>query len=127
MSNEREFVIEVAGKTINLEEKGRNQLLRLTLISEFFSKYGRSFIRSLDEQAVDFDNLNTAGLLALIVDFLGTLDEQAYILLGRIVSAESSEFVEENFDLEWVIEGLEKLVKVPVFRKTVLRFFGNAE
>lgn len=119
MSN-NEYTIEVGGEVVNLASAGRAQLTRLTKATKFIDLYGKTAIKSIQTREGE-----SVDMLGLLISFLGGLDEEGLIMLGEVVSAKDKEFVEENFDLDWVVDGLGKLLQTPAFQKLRERFFGN--
>lgn len=116
---ENKFIIEVGGEAINLGASGKAQLVRLAKTTKFIDAYGRTAMKNVQSQD------GNADYLSIIVAFIGGLDEEGLILLGEIVTGKDKAFVEEHFDLTWVIEGVSLLLQTPALGKIRERFFGN--
>lgn len=118
-------IIEIGGESVSLAQGGMAQVKRLSKATQFLNTYGKAAIKDVNFQSLD-ENSQT-DMLTIIISLLGTLDEGAWVLVGEFVSGKDKEFVKENFDLEWVIEGLTWLLQTGPYRKLVDRFFGRAE
>lgn len=123
MAEERtEWVIEVGGNTYDLSEKGYAQLQRLSLATKFIDLYGKQAVRNLD---VEMEGMARVDTFTLLISLIGNIDEKGFLWLGRIVTLEDEDFVKENFDLEWIVEGLRLLLTTPSFKKIRDSFFGG--
>ena len=122
---EQDFILEVGGEKINLAEKGKGQMVRTLAASKFLNQYGLAAIRNLQFDPEDEEaQLNGT---TLMTEVLSSLDYEALLLIGRAITGKENEFIEEHFDLEWIVDGVFLLVKIPAFEKIRDRFFGNAE
>jgi hypothetical protein len=117
------YKIEIGGEVIDLAAKGKAQLSRLAKVSQFINLYGTSVIKDMNFGGMN-ENAAT-DMVVVITKFIGSLEQDGLVLLGEIVSGKDAVFVEENFDLEWVIDGVTMLLETPAFRKLVERFFGS--
>lgn len=117
--------IVIGDETIDLSERGLVQIKRLSSLGKFLKDYGNLAIKQSDFSGVQEGN--SAGILQFVLDFVGSIDESGLVLLGQIVSGKDETFVKENFDLEWVVDGIVILINMPAFRKIVDRFFGRPE
>lgn len=119
-------IVVVNGETFDLAAGGIAQIKRISNFAAFLKRYGIQAIRNSD-----FTEVSKTGqfeMLELVMKLIGALeDENALILLGKIVTNKDDQFVVDNFDLEWVIDGISVLLKTKAFTKVVNSFFGGRE
>lgn len=120
---EKKWVIEVNGKEFDLSEKGYPQLQRVSMATSFINTYGKQAIRDLDLGSVE--GATQTDTLSLLISLVGNIDERGLIWLGQIVTLEDEEFVTENFDITWIVDGLRILFSTPAFSKLADSFFGG--
>lgn len=112
-------VLKVGGKRINVIATGLTQKVQLAAIQDWMKRY---LLPHLD--GVEFTE--EANLHSVATTFTALLDSEALVKLGMIITREDKKFVEENFDLSWIVDGAAALVHYHQ-KKTGMKLWLNQQ
>lgn len=116
--------IRLGDETFHLVRRGRAQLDQINRLREWLRVYAKPAI----EAAYPSGDKDVAqgGVAEGIELVVGLLDADALVELGCILLLKDKEFVEEHFDIAWIIDAISKIVKYqPAFNRLVQGFFGR--
>lgn len=116
--------LQLGGEIINLIHRGPTQLKQIGLLKEFLEDYAKPIVGMISPEG----KLNSGGNgVETAINFLvGILEPDALIKLGSCIIMKDAAFVEEQFDIGWVIDGASIILKnQPALRKITSGFFGK--
>jgi len=116
--------IQLGDETFHLVRRGRAQLDQINRLREWLRVYAKPAI----EAAYPSGDKDVArgGISEGIGLVVGLLDADALVELGCILLLKDKEFVEEYFDIAWIVDAISKVVKYqPAFNRLVQGFFGR--
>jgi hypothetical protein len=116
-------MIQVSGKQIEVVRRGFEQAKQIAALSKWLSRYVAPVVT---ESVAMLDRENaTAAAFTVLVNILSSVEPEALIELGCVITGEDEEFVKENFDLDWVIEGAMELMQQKALMRLLEPFFGR--
>lgn len=116
--------IQLGGEVINLIHRGPTQLKQIGLLKEFLEDYAKPIVGMISPEG----KLTSGGSgIDTAINFLvGILEPDALIKLGCCITMKDAEFVTEQFDIGWIIDGATIILKnQPALRKITSGFFGK--
>jgi len=116
--------LQLGGEIINLIHRGPTQLKQIGLLKEFLEGYAKPIIGMISPEG----KLNSGGnnIETGINLLVGVLDPDALVKLGECIIMKDAAFVEEQFDIGWIIDGASIILKnQPALRKITSGFFGR--
>jgi len=116
-------MIVVGDKQIEVVKRGYTQAKQIASLSRWLSKYIAPVIENATTM-VDNDNAMAAGI-SILVSVLSSVEADSLVELGMVITGEDEEFVKENFDMEWVIDGMTELLSNKAFARLIQPFFGR--
>jgi len=116
--------IQLGDETFCLVRRGRAQLDQINRLREWLRVYAKPAIEKAYPQGNE--DVKNAGIAEGIELVIGLLDADALVELGCILLLKDKEFVEEHFDISWIIDAIGRVVKFqPAFNKLIQGFFGK--
>jgi hypothetical protein len=113
-------VIRVGGKRINLITTGHEQRLQIEALREWIVKDLAPKLAKGDWKRWGEGDVTLGDLTDVIIPLL---DTSCLVRLGMIISREDREFVEENFDLAWIVHGFMAIMRFQPGLKEVKRLW----
>jgi hypothetical protein len=122
---DKETVIEVGGKEIDLITRGRPQMEQLDAFRMWLQQDLSPKLSKLSGEDVEEWQQGTMVLSDGIDLLIELLDVEAIARLGMVLIREEQDFVEEHFDLGWIIDSLTIILNnQPGFVRLTQGFFG---
>jgi len=116
-----ETEILLGDERIKLLQRGRPQLDQIGLLRDWLNVWARPLMESAGKSKKD-DNAEKVGIDMI----LQLLDPQALLELGCVLTMREEAFVEEHFDIGWLLDAAGKIIKhQPAIRRLTQGFFGR--
>lgn len=110
--------IQLGEEVIELLHQGRAQLDQIGRLRNWLQVYAKPVLKA-SKSGEDSQEAGIDALLAL-------LDPEALVELGSVLILKDSKFVEEWFDISWVLDVLGRVAKYqPAIKKLTQGFFGK--
>ena len=116
--------LQLGGEVINLIHRGPTQLKQIGLLKEFLEDYAKPIVGMITPEGKTTTGTNNieTGINLLV----GVLEPDALLKLGSCIIMKDAAFVEEQFDIGWIIDGASIILKnQPALRKITSGFFGK--
>lgn len=122
---DKETVIEVGGKEINLVVRGKAQMNQLEAFRMWLKQDVSPKLSELSGTNVEGLKQGDMTLADGINILIELLEIDSIVRLGAVVIREDQEFVEEHFDIGWIIDGLMTILNhQPGFVRLTQGFIG---
>jgi len=116
-------VFKVGDREIDLITRGRPQIAQIQAVMDWLRTYAKPAITKLYPQGKDAAEIGAAEGFDLLLE---VLDTDALVDLGAVVSREERAFVEEHFDLAWILDGVGVILRnQPAIGRVIQGFFGR--
>lgn len=101
-------VFDIGGKKINLMPKGYEYARQFGRISSWLGTYGLSAFMYADEEGALDDSGDQLGQISKLISviFEHGMTPDAMIELGIALTGEDEDFIAENFDPGWLVDGI---------------------
>lgn len=117
-----ETEILLGDERIKLLQRGRPQLDQIGLLRDWLNVWARPLMESAGKSKKGDDNAEKVGIDMI----LQLLDPQALLELGCVLTMREEAFVEEHFDIGWLLDAAGKIIKhQPAIRRLTQGFFGR--
>ena len=108
---DKKTVFKVGGQEFELIQVGVKQKRQLGLLKQFITDSIKPIFDDLGEDVMKRFNEGQVGLSDLVPIIESALDPDIYQKLGELLLMASPEFVEENFDIGWIVDAAETTYK----------------